>query len=1005
MNFFEYIIAPFIFIIKQIFLFSYDITGNYGISVILLSFAISVLLLPVFFLIEKTKKRNDTVKQKMKPLLDEIKRCYKGQERYYYIKTLNRQHNYSNSKALIPILSLLLQIPFFIAAYQFLDNYEPLSGINFGFINDLKKPDGLFGIINFLPIAMTLINLITAYFYTKNGDPSEKKQMLLVAVLFLILLFNLPAALVLYWTMNNVFSFFRLFITHPEVFKKPDLKTFINKIYLQLNPLRKKLRLFLAVITLIAIGTQISWAIQFNFDTIVMRLFLAIAGSFLLTIITAFAIVSYKINKEKILKIKIRPQLFFILLFSAIYFFFASWFFFTGTNDVLLLIAILFLLPSQLIGLINFVQIKKSVKKTSFIIAACILMLTLAYQIICLVILIEGTPVAYQIFNIEFIITGNTWLHFAEAGIIATILTIPYYWKNNAIQTYLPGKHYWLIVILSLAYIFGLIFFWNPLIVYSSYPENFYFPAIAILSQNFIPFIICIGISIFIFILFPKKVKYLFLIFILSLTLLAFLYCNIIPFDIGTLQVNFFSNEQNLVQSPFYFFIENIFILTVFIIVYHIIKRNFVKPVIWGLIILNFTIIAQSLFVSINTGHFYHTKNTQNENDSINNIKGKISFSKDNKNVVLFIIDGAQGWFMNDILNEKPELQNIFSGFTYYPNTLAMSTFTYASVPSIMCGFDYSVENMNKEQDKNISSKITNASELFLKKIKQKGYYFTSTSHCYSNIDYKKIDNYLPEWHPSWSYELELGKPSEMWYTRLWENALFSCAPLSLKPLIYNNKKWLVSKQTDINSNEFHKYNFQRVLPEICDNKSDETNFIYIHSLFTHPPWDVMNDNKNFIRFASPYANFRWFVKTFIQWIEWMKKNDVYDNTKIVLVSDHGVGWSLHERIEVKVPVNWEENTAIDPRNFLHLNALLLIKDFNSKVPLKKDWRLMSSADASSIVFDENDPTKSDSTSRTIKAYITKWVQDIDNTNVYDISDEFEVKDNIFDLKNWKKIK
>src|SRR3989339_1092505 len=129
MNFFEYIIAPFIFIIKQIFLFSYDITGNYGISVILLSFAISVLLLPVFFLIEKTKKRNDTVKQKMKPLLDEIKRCYKGQERYYYIKTLNRQHNYSNSKALIPILSLLLQIPFFIAAYQFLDNYEPLSGI------------------------------------------------------------------------------------------------------------------------------------------------------------------------------------------------------------------------------------------------------------------------------------------------------------------------------------------------------------------------------------------------------------------------------------------------------------------------------------------------------------------------------------------------------------------------------------------------------------------------------------------------------------------------------------------------------------------------------------------------------------------------------------------------------------------------------------------------------------------------------------------------------------
>ncbi|RLD41879.1 MAG: preprotein translocase YidC, partial [Bacteroidetes bacterium] len=156
MSIFEIILSPFIFIIKQLFDFSYGLTDNYGAAIILLSFFISALLLPVFILIEKAKKKDDIIKRKMQPLVDEIKRAYKGQERYYYLKTLNRQHNYSPFKALVPILSLLLQIPFFIAAYQFLEHLETLEGVSFWFISDLSIADGLLGGINFLPISMTL---------------------------------------------------------------------------------------------------------------------------------------------------------------------------------------------------------------------------------------------------------------------------------------------------------------------------------------------------------------------------------------------------------------------------------------------------------------------------------------------------------------------------------------------------------------------------------------------------------------------------------------------------------------------------------------------------------------------------------------------------------------------------------------------------------------------------------------------------------------------------------
>ncbi len=224
MNIFETILSPFIFFIEQVFLFGYEFSDDYGFAIVFLSFVVSLLLLPVFILIEKAKKKDDAVKAKMKPLIDEIKRCYKGQERFYYIKTINRQHNYSSVRALIPVLSLLLQIPFFIAAYQFLDGYEPLNGVSFLFIKNLGEPDGVLGVINILPIIMTVVNLITAYFYTRNGNTSERNQMGVIAAIFLVLLFSLPAGLVLYWTMNNVFSFFRLFITNPEVFRKNSIQ-------------------------------------------------------------------------------------------------------------------------------------------------------------------------------------------------------------------------------------------------------------------------------------------------------------------------------------------------------------------------------------------------------------------------------------------------------------------------------------------------------------------------------------------------------------------------------------------------------------------------------------------------------------------------------------------------------------------------------------------------------------------------------------------------------------
>jgi len=251
----------------------------------------------------------------MQPLVDEIKRCYKGQERYYYLKTLNRQHGYSPLKAMIPVLSLLLQIPFFIAAYQYLEHFEALKGVSFGFIKDLSQPDGLFGAINFLPIAMTIVNLITAWFYTRNGNTSERKQMLIIALAFLVLLFKLPSGLVLYWTMNNVFSFFRLFVTNPEVFKTNKVKpeksikqinyTIVGKIFIPLF--------------ILGFLIQLNWACHYNFKDFTLRVFTSSIISIVLSLALSIFIPGKYGNKIKYnFKTQFTRNAFWIVLFFAV---------------------------------------------------------------------------------------------------------------------------------------------------------------------------------------------------------------------------------------------------------------------------------------------------------------------------------------------------------------------------------------------------------------------------------------------------------------------------------------------------------------------------------------------------------------------------------------------------------------------------------------------------------------------------------------------------------------
>ncbi|MBR4831354.1 MAG: membrane protein insertase YidC, partial [Butyrivibrio sp.] len=204
------VLGPLELLFDVVYAIANGITGNPGLSLIFLSLTINLLVLPLYRRADAMQEEERDQSLKLKPGVDHIRKVFKGDERFMMLQTFYRQNDYKPYYALKGSLSLLLEIPFFIAAYHYLSNLNLLNGASFGPIANLGAPDNLINIggisLHLLPILMTAINIVSGIIYTKGMPLKSKIQLYGMALIFLILLYESPAGLVFYWTLNNLFS-------------------------------------------------------------------------------------------------------------------------------------------------------------------------------------------------------------------------------------------------------------------------------------------------------------------------------------------------------------------------------------------------------------------------------------------------------------------------------------------------------------------------------------------------------------------------------------------------------------------------------------------------------------------------------------------------------------------------------------------------------------------------------------------------------------------------------
>ncbi len=179
--------------------FFYDFLPNYGIAIILLTLLIRTITFPLQYKSFKSMKKMQT----LQPELNRLKDKYKDNPQKMQKETMELFKR-AGANPLGGCLPLILQMPIFFAFYKVLYEAVELVGAPFYiWIHDLSQKDPYY----ILPVAMALSMVLQQKITpTTTTDPTQKKIMMIMPIVFGFIMKDLPSGLVLYIFVSTIFG-------------------------------------------------------------------------------------------------------------------------------------------------------------------------------------------------------------------------------------------------------------------------------------------------------------------------------------------------------------------------------------------------------------------------------------------------------------------------------------------------------------------------------------------------------------------------------------------------------------------------------------------------------------------------------------------------------------------------------------------------------------------------------------------------------------------------------
>ena len=199
-GFFALLVKPLVFGLK----FTYGFVGNYGWSIIILTFVINLALFPVRYKQMASMKKMSALQPKLKSIQDRYKRMKRDDPRKQKMNSevmaLYKEHGVNPLGGCLP---LVIQMPFLISFYRMLASSIELRGAPFmGWIQDLSRHDPYY----ITPVVMGISMVVQQKMTPATGDPTQRRMMMLLPVVFTFFFLNLSSGLVVYFLFSNLFA-------------------------------------------------------------------------------------------------------------------------------------------------------------------------------------------------------------------------------------------------------------------------------------------------------------------------------------------------------------------------------------------------------------------------------------------------------------------------------------------------------------------------------------------------------------------------------------------------------------------------------------------------------------------------------------------------------------------------------------------------------------------------------------------------------------------------------
>jgi len=185
---------------------------DYGLAILALTTIIKLTLWPIQNRANRSMRQMATLNPKMQELRDKYKDdpTRMNQE----LMKLYKQYGINPVGGCLP---MMIQIPIFFGLFKMLGQAVELRNAKFLWVKDLSQPDTVAHLpllgwpVNIIPLCMAATQIWLMAMTPKTGDPTQRRIMMFMPLIFLFICYNFAAALALYYTAQNLFSILQFY--------------------------------------------------------------------------------------------------------------------------------------------------------------------------------------------------------------------------------------------------------------------------------------------------------------------------------------------------------------------------------------------------------------------------------------------------------------------------------------------------------------------------------------------------------------------------------------------------------------------------------------------------------------------------------------------------------------------------------------------------------------------------------------------------------------------------